>query len=443
MGESGIDARHVAGTADAPSDKADHSPPAGQGLADEGAATVPGARVLPHLAASTDLALAQLEPVPTARPLPVQGILQLVVAVIVADQGQVHLVLDELEGSVDLILAPAGDPAPQAGSVVELVGKLVLAGGQACCVNISLVQVDVGLRIKDGNVIAEPASVEFGVLEEPGHGVLDMVAGLGSIEATGIVFANTDLQQPEDDIVKQRSTKLIILYLLVRLDILELVSSCDNLVGSATVVVSAVVGDDGTASNEVIVLVEDKTGPGELAGRGLAVLQASGRVRECPGSTLLRGTAHRPLVAPVENRLQVLGGTRRDTRTTEDRVIHRRVVAASLLANWAGCLGLVGVGIGGRSVHNPETKAIVWCGLLCNGLQGFHPWVNEAAAHKVVVVVHNVTAQRISALLGEWHTAALAEAAGKLATAGHSTCGCLGPALCEGARSLSAVTGAL
>ena len=40
--------------------------------------------------------------------------------------------------------------------------------------------------------------------------------------------------------------------LLVLLDILELVSSCDDLVGATAVVVGAVIRNDGTAANEVV-----------------------------------------------------------------------------------------------------------------------------------------------------------------------------------------------
>merc|ERR550517_2297989 len=78
------------------------------------------------------------------------------------------------------------------------------------------------------------------------------------------------------------------------------------------------------------------------------------------------------------------------------------------------------VGVGVRPVHNPQSKA-VFCllgplgGLLPQRLQ---PWVDQAAANEVIVVV-NVSAKRVATLLAEGNAAALAEAAGKLASAGN------------------------
>merc|ERR550517_1032733 len=72
-------------------------------------------------------------------------------------------------------------------------------------------------------------------------------------------------------------------------------------------------------------------------------------------------------------------------------------------------------------VHNPQSKTVLCllgplCGLLPQRLQ---PWVNQAAGDKVIVVV-NVTTKRVAALFAEGNAAALAEAAGKLASAGNS-----------------------
>jgi len=93
-----------------------------------------------------------------------------------------------------------------------------------------------------------------------------MLGGLWGVEATGIVFANTDLQE------------------LILLDILELVSSSDNLPCASSVVVAAVVGNDSTAADEVVVLVENEAGPGELARAGLAMLETTSRCGEVPCS---------------------------------------------------------------------------------------------------------------------------------------------------------------
>ena len=85
---------------------------------------------------------------------------------------------------------------------------------------------------------------------------------------------------------------------LILPDVLELVSSSDNLPCASSVVVAAVVGNDSTASDEVIVLVENKAGPGELARAGLSVLETTSRCWEVPCSALLAGI-HNPLVAAI------------------------------------------------------------------------------------------------------------------------------------------------
>ena len=57
-------------------------------------------------------------------------------------------------------------------------------------------------------------------------------------------------------------------------------SGSDDLPCASSVVVAAVVRDDRTASNEVVVLVEDKTGPGELSRARLSVLEIARRCGE-------------------------------------------------------------------------------------------------------------------------------------------------------------------
>ena len=49
--------------------------------------------------------------------------------------------LNELEATVHLVLAPAGNPTPESGAFVEGLGELILAGGQAGCVYVRLVKV--------------------------------------------------------------------------------------------------------------------------------------------------------------------------------------------------------------------------------------------------------------------------------------------------------------
>ena len=91
---------------------------------------------------------------------------------------------------------------------------------------------------------------------------------------------------------------------LILLDILELVSSSDNLPCASSIVVAAVIGNDSTAADEVVVLVENKAGPGELARAGLSVLEATSRCWEVPCSALLTGI-HNPLVAAITDTLKL------------------------------------------------------------------------------------------------------------------------------------------
>ena len=56
-------------------------------------------------------------------------------------------------------------------------------------------------------------------------------------------------------------------YLLVNSDVLQLVSSSENLPCGSVVVVGGVIGDDGAGAHKVIVLVEKDASPGELSWR--------------------------------------------------------------------------------------------------------------------------------------------------------------------------------
>merc|ERR1711974_282251 len=192
---------------------------------------------------------------------------------------KINLVLDELEGTINLVLSPSCHPASDSCAVVELVAKLVPTRGQTSSVHIRFVQVDVAVSVKDGDVVAQSSSIQLRVLQKPDNSVLLMLGGLWGVEATGIVFANTDLQE------------------LILLDILELVSSSDNL-PCASAVVAAVVGNDSTAADEVVVLVENEAGPGELARAGLAVLETTSRCGEVPCPALL-SRINNPLVAAI------------------------------------------------------------------------------------------------------------------------------------------------
>ena len=80
---------------------------------------------------------------------------------------------------------------------------------------------------------------------------------------------------------------------LILPDVLELVSSSDNLPCASSIVVAAVIGNDSTAADEVVVLVEEEAGPGELARAALPVLQPADRPGEGAGAALREPGAQR------------------------------------------------------------------------------------------------------------------------------------------------------
>ena len=67
------------------------------------------------------------------------------------------------------------------------------------------------------------------------------------------------------------SVYVFLVYLLSFSNLLQFMSSRDHLPGSSVVVVAEVIRDDGTAANEVIVLVQQKTCPGELTRTSLSM----------------------------------------------------------------------------------------------------------------------------------------------------------------------------
>ena len=61
--------------------------------------------------------------------------------------------LDELEGAIELILSPPGHPAPNPGTVIKLVVKLVVTRGQAGSVHIRTVKTNIPVNIQEGNIV--------------------------------------------------------------------------------------------------------------------------------------------------------------------------------------------------------------------------------------------------------------------------------------------------
>ena len=123
------------------------------------------------------------------------------------------------------------------------------------------------------------------VLEEPYNCVLVVINCLRRIEATGIVFTHTNLQNPikdmfSDDGIHEHED---ILDLLIQLDVLELVSGCDDPVSG----LSIVTGNDGAAGNKIVVQVEDETGPRELSWGRFSMFEVGDWKEIVPSSALL------------------------------------------------------------------------------------------------------------------------------------------------------------
>ena len=104
--------------------------------------------------------------------------------------------LNHLERAIDRVLPPSGHPASRSGPVVELVAKLVATRGQARGIHVRLVQVDVTICVNDGNVVAQPPSIELRMGQNPSNCVLLVSHGLRRREPTRVILANSDLQEP-------------------------------------------------------------------------------------------------------------------------------------------------------------------------------------------------------------------------------------------------------
>ncbi len=119
--------------------------------------------------------------------------------------------LEELEGAVGGVLAPAGDPAPRAAPVVEPEVELVVAGGQADGVDGGGGEVDDLVDGENGEVVVEAGEVEARMLDELDDGVLLVRHALGRIEAAGIVLAHSHLQQAKNlkNIFNKRNKKVL------------------------------------------------------------------------------------------------------------------------------------------------------------------------------------------------------------------------------------------
>jgi len=212
----------------------------------------------------------KLEPVPGALSLIVESNFEVVVASLIRNKRKRNLLLNELEASIKLILAPPSDPAPDPSPIVEHIVKLVVTGWKTRGVHIGLTEVNVSVSVEESDVIAESASAELRVFENPDNGVLLVILLLRLIETTGVPLPNSNLQQ------------------IILLKSLELVSSSDHLPGWSPVVIVGVIRDDGAAADEVIVLVEEEAGPGKLSRQRISeVTSRIGRQNRLSGAAHL------------------------------------------------------------------------------------------------------------------------------------------------------------
>ena len=172
----------------------------------------------------------------------------------------------------------------------------------------------------------------------------------------------------------------------------------DDLPGGGVVAVAEVVRDDGAAADEVIVLVEQQTGPGELPGLAVPVLVSPGP-GGLPGAAHLARAPHVLVAALVPGDKLVVSGLGVEALDPEHGEVDASVVAAGLLAHGAG--GLLGVSVGQGSVDDPGADAPP--GPVHDPGRGvvLQPRVDEAGAHEII------TTEGVLAALAPGHAAAL------------------------------------
>ena len=124
----------------------------------------------------------------------IESDLQFSLALSGGNQRQINLLGDELECSINLVLAPASHVASDTRSITEDVVELIVTRWQAGGVDIWVVQVNISVSIEEGNVIAESSSSKLWVLENPDNCVLLMVESFRRVETTSIPFSNSNFQ---------------------------------------------------------------------------------------------------------------------------------------------------------------------------------------------------------------------------------------------------------
>merc|ERR1712152_3988 len=155
--------------------------------------------------------------------------------------------LDELERFREFIFAPSSRPAPCSSAVAEDVIELLLARWEASRRHVRVLQVDNSGGDHRSNVVAEALRVKLRVPDDFGNGVFNVAPSLRGVEATGVVFTDAHL------------------HAIIGSDLLEIMSCGQDLASTTTEVVVEGLGNKSASSEEVVVLVEDQTGPRELS----------------------------------------------------------------------------------------------------------------------------------------------------------------------------------
>ena len=244
--------------------------------------------------------------------------------------------LDELKVSGELVLAPASHVAPHTSPVTELVAELVPAGGQAGRVDVAVVQVDPLAQSQHGQVVTETFPVEPGVDGGTEDVVLLVLVLLRPLVGAGVVLTNPHLQTPRTP------------------NIVQVVGGSQHLGGPPRVVVVEVLRDDGAGSNEVVVGVEDETGPGKLSRRGLSVPDTRGwpGVGPLPTLVLAEHLALCTSLAPSPS-TTVTSASETTGLSRALRSPHVRGAAQLLTGGAARWPRVTGAGARAGSVNNP------------------------------------------------------------------------------------------
>ena len=81
----------------------------------------------------------------------------------------------------------------------ECVAELIITGGKAGSIDISVTEVDSSVKSEDSDVVAQSLPVKLRMNGDPGHAVFFMLILLGSLECTRVPFTNSHFQTTKND----------------------------------------------------------------------------------------------------------------------------------------------------------------------------------------------------------------------------------------------------